>query len=1078
MRQEACVPADSPQIDPLMTAPVAESEPKASREPSVEDVLAQVEKVLGERRSYDQVAEAAQPFLAALAMRRIPADRIWVICPHVRLQEVLHHDLAIWGVRSRFFPEVEFSGFEEALPDPDVGAERLSILTAAASRSESGSGDRLVMVLCEESLDDLVPTPKRLKMNRFELTVGDRLDLMEFIGKLEAVGYDRTTQVFARGQYAVRGGIVDVFTWQSDLPLRIELFDDEIESIREFDVDDQGSVSRVRSASLLLEMSGKEEHCRMRDYVSRSDAVIAVDCEPDLEAEMIRIDSQVRGRDGEEAATACLANPLGSFEAGDFILQEAKRDQFRAQLRQWEAEDWTVAMFFNTEGELERFRELVDRDFLEAGTIRPLFGRLGRGFTVPAARVALLSDSEIFGRYQNLRSRRLAERRMKQRRVRSEDDLRRFEEGDLVVHQEYGLGRFLEIVERDGQEVLVLEYADKARLYVPLELGHLVSRYVGTGKGRPELTKLGGNRWNRTREKAERSIMDYAAELLAIQAERTREKTYAHEPDTKWQWEFEHSFLYRETPDQLAAIEATKRDMEEPQPMDRLICGDVGFGKTEVAIRAAFKAVMSGRQVAVLVPTTVLAQQHFQTFRERMSDYPVTIDLLSRYRTSGQQRKTLVDVANGTVDIVIGTHRLISQDVHFKRLGLVVIDEEQRFGVRHKERFKELFRMVDVLTLSATPIPRTLYMSLMGVKDMSTIDTPPANRIPVATSIIPYDERVMRMAIDRELHRQGQVFYLHNRVQSIGAVKEKIEKLCPDARVEFGHGQMEEKDLEDVMNRFVNHEFDVLVATTIIESGIDIPNANTIIIDRADRFGLADLYQLRGRVGRATQKAYAILMIPRDLMTVGDARKRIEAIKQYTALGSGFRIAMRDLEIRGAGNLLGTQQSGHIAAVGFDLYCRLLKQSIAKLRGETSPRTIEVVMNLDFVSTSEADFARNPDGVLPAFLPAAYMEEAQHRIQAYRELAEIGTLKELRAIRRNWEDRFGRLPDPVENLLRCTELKCRAAQKGVGVVEVKGDKLILNRRGQGMQIDGKYPRLQTATLPDRLSEAVEWIKRL
>ena len=461
-----------------------------------------------------------------------------------------------------------------------------------------------------------------------------------------------------------------------------------------------------------------------------------------------------------------------------------------------------------------------------------------------------------------------------------------------------------------------------------------------------------------------------------------------------------------------------------------------------------------------------------------MSDYPVRIDLLSRYRTPQQQRQTLVDIATGGVDIVIGTHRLISQDVVFKRLGLVVIDEEQRFGVRHKERFKELFRMIDVLTLSATPIPRTLYMSLMGVKDMSTIDTPPPNRVPVSTTIVPYDERVIRMAIERELHRQGQVFYLHNRVTSIGMVKEKIEKLCPGARVEYGHGQMDEHALEDVMDRFVRHEFDVLVATTIIESGIDIPNANTIIIDRADRFGLADLYQLRGRVGRANQKAYAVLMIPRDQATIGDANKRIQAIKQYTALGSGFRIAMRDLEIRGAGNLLGTQQSGHIAAVGFDLYCRLLKQSIAKLKGEQTTSMVEVVMSLDFVAMSEAEYGRHSQVKLPAFVPVSYMEEARHRIQAYRELAEVATLKDLRKMRRNWEDRFGRPPDAVEHLVLCGELKCRAAQKNVGTVEVKEDKLILTRNGKGIQIEGKYPRLQAVDLRERLVEAIEWIKQL
>lgn len=1020
------------------------------------------------RGVFEHIATPAQPLIAALTLRETEARRVWILCPHVRLQEQLHHDLGVWGFRTRFFPEVEFSGFEDALPDPDIGAERLGIL------HDLGGEERQIVVLCEESLDDTVPTLASLRQDELELKAGGTLDLTSFAEKLEAAGYERVPQVFQRGQFAIRGGIADVFSWKDSVPVRIELFDDEIESLREFDVDEQTSIERIESATLLLSATrGKTEHCELRDYIEKDDLVIAVDCEKAEGA--ITISSAPDGDD----SLACFDNPIGAFAAGDFVLQEAKRAEFQKQMREWQAGDWLVAMFFNAKGELDRFIELVDEDHIEAGVIRPFFGRLERGFTIPTAKLAVLADAEIFGRYQNLRARRLAEKRMRQRRVSGEAELRNFEEHDLVVHQEYGVGRFREITLKDDEEVLVIEYAEEARLYVPVDQAHLVSRYVGVGKSAPKLSKLGSSRWSNTRDKAEKSILDYAAQLLKVQAERATQKAYAHEPDSKWQWEFENSFLYTETPDQLTAIEESKRDMEAPDPMDRLICGDVGFGKTEVAIRAAFKAVMSGMQVAILTPTTVLAQQHFNTFRERMSDYPVTIDLLSRYRTPGQQRKTIVGVMNGSVDIVIGTHRLISKDVSYKNLGLVIIDEEQRFGVKHKERFKELFRMVDVLTLSATPIPRTLYLSLMGVKDMSTIDTPPPNRIPVATSIVPYDERVIRKAVERELKRKGQVFFLHNRVKTIGKFKKMIEALCPVARVEVGHGQMDEHVLEDVMNRFVRGDFDVLVSTTIIESGIDIPNANTIIIDRADRFGLADLYQLRGRVGRSGTKAYAILMLPRDMITGGDARKRVSAIKQYTALGSGFKIAMRDLEIRGAGNLLGTQQSGHIAAVGFDLYCRLLKQSVAKLRGERVVKQIDVALDLDFVCFNEGEFghARGTQQ-LPAFIPTSYMEEARHRISSYREIAEVSSLKELNGIIKNWEDRFGRKPDAVDNLLRCTELKLRCAQKRVSACEVKGDKLILTRGGRGIQINGKYPRLRKRKAKDRLLEAVEKIKVL
>ena len=544
--------------------------------------------------------------------------------------------------------------------------------------------------------------------------------------------------------------------------------------------------------------------------------------------------------------------------------------------------------------------------------------------------------------------------------------------------------------------------------------------------------------------------------------------------------------------------------MESARPMDRLICGDVGFGKTEVAIRAAFKAVMGGKQVAVLVPTTVLAQQHYHTFRERMSDYPVTVEMLSRFRSHSEQRKVVESLRDGGVDIVIGTHRLISGDVRFKNLGLAVVDEEQRFGVAHKEKFKDLFKLVDVLTLSATPIPRTLYLSLMGARDMSIIETPPANRIPTETVICGYDERIIRDAIRRELQRQGQVYFLHNRVQSIERIAGRIKMLCPEARVDIGHGQMEEHELEEVMQRFVDGKSDVLVSTTIIESGLDIPNANTIIIDRADRFGLADLYQLRGRVGRAQQKAYAYLMLPRELMTGGAARKRINAIKQYSSLGAGFKIAMRDLEIRGAGNILGTKQSGHILAIGFDLYCQLLKQAVSKLKGEKVKPRIEVVLRLDFVVTNEAEWQsggmtndearmtkpKPKSGPLkvvapeapgaresaPAFIPSAYIGESRTRIQAYRKLAGVSSGEQLNALRKDWRDRFGPVPEAVENLILLSEIKIAATTRKIPRVEVREMKLMLSRGGDYVLIGGRFPRLNSDTAADRLREVLSMVR--
>ncbi len=1035
---------------------------------------------------FDHVTAAAQGFLAGLVLEKGlgKAGRAWILCDDLRTQERVLNELAIWWHREplRFFPQLEVIGFGDVLPDPDLLAERLGVLHELNEKA----GAPMVLVLVRASLDEDVPSPAGLREREFVVKTGDRLDTEAFAERLEEAGYERVVQVIERGQFALRGGIVDVFSLQSPLPVRMELFDEEIESMREFDINSQASVRKVPSAKIMFG-EAEEKFCKMADYVGKSDVVISIEGEGDApefqRMPEARILAGAREIDGlEDFSTACHESPLGSFEAGDFILQQAKRDTFIKQLHAWDASGWEVRMFFNNEAEIERFSELIGE---EGSARRPkvtcLVGALDHGFTIPSAEIAVLSDAELFGRYQQVKARRLFNREKRSQARRAQDDFRELNEEDVVVHLDYGIARFEGLLEmEDGErkeEVLVLRFAEGAKLYVPLEQAHLVSRYVGAGKKAPPLNKLGSGRWAKTKAAAEKAIQDYAAQLLKVAAERETFKASAHPPDNKWQKEFEGSFLYTETPDQLVAIHDTKVDMESDTPMDRLICGDVGFGKTEIAIRACFKAVMGGRQVAVLTPTTVLAQQHYQTFRERMSDYPVTVELLSRFRSPKEQKEVIERLAEGGVDIVVGTHRLISKDIRFKDVGLVVIDEEQRFGVKHKERFKEMFRLVDVLTLSATPIPRTLYLSLMGVKDMSTIDTPPPNRYPVETTVGMYDERVIKGAIDRELRRGGQVFFLHNRVDSIDNMAATIHELCPDARVAVGHGQMEEGMLEQVMHRFIQGEVDVFVCTTIIESGIDIPNANTIIIDRADRFGLADLYQLRGRVGRAQHKAYAFLMLPPGMMTVGDARKRINAIKQYSSLGAGFKIAMRDLEIRGAGNLLGTQQSGHIVAVGFELYCKLLKQSVATMRGEAAGKRIEVALDLDFLCSNEALYLKSPEGKLPAYIPSGYMPEPRLRISSYRMLAELSTQKELKALVASWRDRFGRFPDPVDNLLRCAELRLAAAAVRVSIVEIKGDRLMLVRNGDYVLIGGKFPRLGGDSPEKRLQRAVEMVKK-
>lgn len=845
--------------------------------------------------------------------------------------------------------------------------------------------------------------------------------------------------------------------------------------------------------------------------------------------------------------------PLAERVPDPQVAQEQRREFF-AQIHRWLRQDYAVHLFCNNDGERQRFLEIWQEYGLErpgeasnGAAAKPghgltvHLGSLARGFLSQLAKLVVVTDAEIFGRYKVQRPRRLKSPHAQAARSALDIDFTDLEEGDYVVHFQHGIGRYQGLTvlpvgagrksggESDvsqatpspqtaAQECLVIEYAPNdpvqppPKLYVPITEAHLVSKYVGTGKARPPLNTLGGTRWAKAKAHAENAVRDVAGELLSIQAARESRAGFAFAADTAWQREFEGSFLFEETPDQMRAIVETKHDMEGPKPMDRLICGDVGFGKTEVGIRAAFKAVMNGKQVAVLVPTTVLAQQHYNTFRERMADYPVRIELLSRFRTRGAQQQVVRDLAGGAVDIVIGTHRLLQSDIRFKDLGLVVIDEEQRFGVLHKEKFKMLRHLVDVLTLSATPIPRTLYLALTGARDMSTIQTPPHDRLPVETIVTQYDERVIRDAIQRELNRGGQVFFLHNRVMTIGTMAQKLATLVPSARLVVGHGQMHSDELEEVMTQFINGEADVLLSTTIIESGLDIPNANTIIIDRADRFGLSDLYQLRGRVGRYKHQAYAYLLLPRHAGLLADVRKRLSAIKQYSTLGSGFKIAMRDLEIRGAGNLLGAEQSGHITAVGFDLYCQLLKQSVASLKGEKVKPRIDVQVRLDFLalSPSEERGEKNDGGrrdsrglsaathvsapdagpesdlkkpgsdkqprsrpaptVASAYIPFDYIADSRQRIEIYRKIAQATDKASLQALEKELRDRFGPVPMPVSLLIQVAELKVMAAERGVTSIEVKEDKLMLRRNDDFIMAGTRFPRLTKKEAAARLKE--------
>ncbi len=1048
-------------------------------EPSLAARLAAV--AAGDRVAFEHVTEHAQPTLCAV-LSRVTRQRVWLVCSSIRTQEQVHNELIQWRPDALFFPEIEIAPVEGAIADPEAVAERLAIIQRLSQPDEKGRAP--VIVLTRAALADSVADHAELLRLQFVIRRDARLDRDDLLKKLADAGYEKVQQVTARGHFAVRGGIVDVFSFHHAQPVRVEWFDDRVESIRQFDLDAQTSVEHLSSCTLLL---GEAEALgrKLGDYIADADVTVSVDANwHDAKVMLAAVpavftdvgEPETSGSGPIDYTTAFADHGLGEFEAGDFVVDEFKRERFFAQLTEWRTQGWTTFVFCNNEGEVERLRELVPP--VEADALRFVIGTLGRGFTYPAARVAVLSDAELFGRYRNTRARRMSVRRARETAHRQQIDFSELIEGELVVHLEHGIARFEDLRQlANGEDVLVLTFAEGAKLYVPLEQSYLVARYVGIGKRNPPLSKLGDAAWANAKKKAEKAVFDYAARLLEVHATRETQQGHAFAPDTKWMREFEASFVYKETVDQARAIAETKADMESERPMDRLICGDVGFGKTEVAIRAAFKAVCGGRQVAVLVPTTVLAEQHYRNFRERMSDYPVTVGLLSRFRTRGQQNETVRGMANGGVDIVIGTHRLISKDVEFKNLGLVVIDEEQRFGVLHKERFKQMWPLVDLLTLSATPIPRTLYLSLMGAKDMSSIETPPPNRIPVETLICPYDERIIRDAINREIAREGQVYFLHNRVGDIELVARKIKSLCPKARVLVGHGQMDEHELEDVMRQFVDGEVDVLIATTIIESGVDIPNANTIIIDRADRFGLADLYQLRGRVGRAQHKAYAYLMLPRGMMSAGEAHRRISAIRQYGSLGAGFKIAMRDLEIRGAGNILGTAQSGHIVSIGFDLYCALLKQAVAKLKGQRPRHRLDVALSLDFVITREAEFASRPTSHAPAFIPTAYIGETQPRIAAYRRINELTTQENLDLLKKEWRDRYGRFPAAVENLLFLAELKLSAASRKISAVEVRdGDKLMLTRNGDFVLIGGKFPRLIAKDPGERLRELVKMVR--
>jgi transcription-repair coupling factor (superfamily II helicase) len=1026
---------------------------------------------------------------------------VW-IADGPRSLDVLYQDLSTLAGQDAsplfFYPAWECFPGSGAVQPADLAGDRLATLQRCLSDREP-----VLIATCIQALMQKAPDPATLRDRSRRIRTGDQVELDDLCAMLGGSGYDFQHEVQAKGQASRRGGILDIWPPASEWPLRIELFGSTVESIRAFDPAEQRSVEALSDCAL---SPAREGACTASLASYLPPETVWVWVEPDrIEHHVALYEEMIREARAEAAATRFDASGLRyqvhftlaenrvehrfAFESLEGVpslgagrlrpdLMADQRERFIAGLARRASEGWTVRVYFSTQGALQRFAETLSGG---ATQFDLRLGTLSEGYASDALKHIAVAESDFHGRRKEMRGRYDLHAKRAGPTPATGDriaDWSEIQPGDLVVHVDHGIGKYRGLFEiefnGEPQEVLTIEYADAAKLYVPVSQTHLLSRYVGVGKQRPPLHTLGGKRWQKDKIAAEKAVQDLAASLLQTQAVRDSLPGHAFAHDTTWQMEFEASFPFQETPDQAQAIDAVKRDMENPRPMDRLVCGDVGYGKTEVAMRAAFKAVMDGKQVALLVPTTVLAQQHYDTFSQRMAAWPARIEMLSRFQTPAEQDDIVRRLDEGTADIVIGTHRLVQKDVRFKDLGLVIIDEEQRFGVKHKEHLKQMRKLVDVLTLTATPIPRTLYLSLTGAKDLSTIQTPPVERMPIETLVVENTDEVVRHAILSELNREGQVYFLHNRVQSIENAWQRLRKIAPEARIEIAHGQMPEKQLAFIMRSFVRGEFDVLLCTTIIESGLDIPNVNTIVIERADRFGLAELYQLRGRVGRYKRKAYAYLLLPKHGQLFDTARKRIGAIKRYSHLGAGFRLALRDLEIRGAGNILGAEQSGHIAAVGFDLYCQLLKRTVAHLKGEALPPIVDVEMKLDFIDLSP----RSPDGGSAAVIPADYVEDESQRIDVYRKLAGAGTPAELDAERERIRDRFGRIPPALDRLLKTVRLRLDAAAKSVTAIETQGDKVLLTRRGDFVTVENKFPRLKAKSPGGKLDELREIVRRL
>ncbi len=994
---------------------------------------------------------------AALAARADAPRMMLLVTAHLDEADDAFTTLAGLGADVAMLPALEQASGESAAASSQY-ADRIALV-----RQLTAGGPDLprVIVAPAVALMQGVPAAADMDATMRSLVRGARDSVTGLLGWLAAAGYERVQAVESPGDFAVRGGLVDIFPAGTATPVRIDFFGDEIERIQEVDLATQASdrsidrVDVVRATgealddrcvsvagllpegtvALLAEMTEIAE--QSRGYEERLLDGRGVWPLRDVLAELQR-----RGRIVEMSAVA-------TSSAGACALPMRPLPHFPEDVRAGIADavalsdSGRVLVLCDTPGERMRAQELVDAA-LGTGAHAAAGSRVGvieahlrEGFVWegPGGPVALIPMHQILHRHGARRRARGAPRGLPGARAR--EAFLQIEPGDFVVHRDHGIAKYIRLRAADGgtegEEFLELQYEGGASLLVPASKVVLVQRYVGAGGPKPQLSTLGGKRWKRVKADVEEAIKDLAGELLRVQAVRESVSGIAYPADSQWQAEFEAEFPFEETPDQAAAIVAAKRDMERARPMDRLVCGDVGFGKTEVALRAAFKAVDSGRQVAVLVPTTVLAEQHERTFRERMRAYPFRIESVSRFKGDAASRRILQEVAAGQVDIVIGTHRLLSGDVAFKDLGLVVIDEEQRFGVEHKQRLLEFRLTADVLTLSATPIPRTLHMAMLGLRDISSLTTPPPDRRAIVTEVIPWNPGRLAAAIARELSREGQVFYVHNRVHDMDEVEREVRQLAPGARIVVGHGQMSGAELEDVMVRFMRGDADILLSTTIIESGIDIPRANTMIIDDANMFGLSELHQLRGRVGRSMHRAYCYMLLPRDRPVTPEAMKRLRAIEDYSMLGAGFKIAVRDLEIRGAGNILGSEQSGHIAAVGYEMYCELLEQAVAGMRKEVRHAPIDTPVEIG----------------LAGGIPRAWIPSDRRRLEAHRRIGGAATLGELAQVRSDLAGAYGEPPPPVDELLLHAELRVRATLCGVRSIQRKDPDVIFRTTDAG-----------------------------